>query len=53
VIGIAGYFFGPTLTGVISELTTLPIALFFPIGMLFLSGCLSRTIKTEKNTTKQ
>jgi MFS family permease len=53
VIGIAGYFFGPTLTGVISELTNLPAALFFPIAMLFLSGYLSRTIKTDKNKTKQ
>jgi MFS family permease len=53
VIGIAGYFFGPTLTGLISEATNLPIALFFPIVMLFLSAYLSRTIKTEKITTKQ
>jgi MFS family permease len=49
VIGIAGYFFGPTLTGLISEVTSLPIALFFPIVMLFLSGYLSRTIHTEKD----
>lgn len=53
VIGIAGYFFGPTLTGLISEATSLPIALFFPIAMVFLSAYLSRTIKTEKNITKQ
>jgi len=49
VIGIAGYFFGPTLTGLISEVTGLPIAMFFPIAMLFLAGVLSRTIKTEKD----
>ena len=48
VIGIAGFFFGPTITGLISEVTSLPIALFFPIVMLFLSGYLSRTIKTEE-----
>jgi MFS family permease len=53
VIGIAGYFFGPTLTGLISEATSLPIALFFPIVMLFLSAYLSRTIKTEKVIAKQ
>lgn len=53
VIGIAGYFFGPTLTGLISEALSLPFALFFPIVMLFLSAYLSRTIKTEKNSTKQ
>ncbi|MFM9151517.1 MAG: MFS transporter [Candidatus Planktophila sp.] len=49
VIGIAGYFFGPTLTGLISEVSSLPIALFFPISMLFLSGYLSRTIHTKKD----
>ena len=49
VIGIAGYFFGPTLTGLISEVTSLPIALFFPIIMLFLAGYLSRTIHTDKD----
>jgi hypothetical protein len=49
VIGIAGFFFGPTITGLISEVTSLPIALFFPIIMLFLAGYLSRTIKTEKD----
>jgi MFS family permease len=49
VIGIAGYFFGPTLTGLISEVTSLPIALFFPIVMLFLSAYLSRTIHTDKD----
>jgi MFS family permease len=49
VIGIAGYFFGPTLTGLISEVTSLPIALFFPIIMLFLAGYLSRTIHTHKD----
>ena len=49
VIGIAGYFFGPTLTGLISEVTSLPIALFFPITMLFLAGYLSRTIHTAKD----
>jgi MFS family permease len=49
VIGIAGYFFGPTLTGLISEVTSLPVALFFPIIMLFLAGYLSRTIHTDKD----
>ena len=54
VIGIAGYFFGPTLTGLISEVTSLPIALFFPIVMLFLAGLsLSRTIHTDKDPNKK
>lgn len=49
VIGIAGYFFGPTLTGLISEFSGLPIAMFFPISMLFLAGVLSRTIHTDRD----
>lgn len=52
VIGIAGYFFGPTLTGLISEFTGLPTALFFPIVMLVLSGYLSRTIHTTRDARK-
>lgn len=50
VIGIAGYFFGPTLIGLISEFTGLPVAMFFPIFMLFLAGFLSRTIRSERDS---
>ena len=42
VISIAGYFIGPTITGFISELTTLPTALMYPAGALVLSGYLAR-----------
>ena len=45
VISIAGYFIGPTITGFISELTTLPIALMYPAGALILSGYLARFLK--------
>jgi MFS family permease len=48
VISIAGYFIGPTITGFISELTTLPIALIYPAGALVLSGYLARYLKTIK-----
>lgn len=48
VISIAGYFIGPTITGFISELTTLPIALMYPAGALLLSGYLARYLKTIK-----
>ena len=46
VIGIAGFFFGPTVTGVISQFTNLSIGMIYPVAMLILSGYLSRGIKT-------
>ncbi|MGA1200472.1 MAG: MFS transporter [Aquiluna sp.] len=48
VISIAGYFIGPTITGFISELTTLPVALMYPAGALILSGYLARFLKQVK-----
>ena len=48
VISIAGYFIGPTITGFISELTTLPIAMMYPAGALILSGYLARYLKQVK-----
>lgn len=49
VISIAGYFIGPTITGFISELTTLPVALMYPAGALILSGYLAKYLKQVKN----
>ncbi len=46
VIGIAGFFFGPTVTGIISQFTNLSIGMIYPVAMLILSGYLSRGIKT-------
>jgi len=45
VIGIAGFFFGPTITGIISQFTNLSIGMIYPVAMLILSGYLSRGIK--------
>ena len=45
VIAIAGYFVGPTITGFISELTSLPTALMYPALMLVLSGFMSRALR--------
>ena len=45
VISIAGYFIGPTITGFISELTSLPTALMYPALALVLSGFLGRYLK--------
>ncbi len=45
VIGIAGFFFGPTVTGLIAEYTSLSIGMVYPVLMLILAGFLSRAIK--------
>lgn len=38
VIGLAGYFIGPSVTGAIAQVTSLPLAMGFPIVMLLLAG---------------
>jgi len=45
VIGLAGYFIGPSVTGAIAQLTSLPIAMSYPILMLLLAGYQSHIIK--------
>ena len=45
VIGIAGFFFGPTVTGIISEYTNLSVGIMYPVAMLILAGYLSKAIK--------
>ena len=45
VIGIAGFFFGPTVTGIIAQYTNLSIGMIYPVAMLILTGYLSRGIK--------
>ena len=47
VIGIAGYFIGPTLTGLFAQASSLSIAMAYPIGMMLLAGFMSRAISTE------
>ena len=46
VISIAGYFVGPTITGFISELTSLPVALIYPALALVLSGLMGRYLRS-------
>ncbi len=48
VIGIAGFFFGPTVTGLIAEYTNLSIGMAYPVLMLILAGFLSKSIKAVK-----
>jgi len=45
VIGLAGYFIGPSVTGAIAQVTSLPIAMSYPIVMLLLAGYQSHIIK--------
>ena len=45
VIGIAGYFIGPTITGLLADTFSLPIAMAYPVALLAMSGVLSRVIK--------
>ena len=43
-LAIAGYFIGPTITGVISEATKLPLAMIYPAGMLALGALMAREL---------
>jgi MFS family permease len=46
VIGIAGYFVGPTVTGVLADTFSLPIAMAYPVALLAMAGVLSKVIKS-------
>ena len=48
VISIAGYFVGPTITGFISEFTSLPIALLYPAAALLVAGYLGNVLHDAK-----
>lgn len=45
VIGIAGYFIGPSVTGARAQVLTLPVAMMYPVLMLLLAGYQSHIIK--------
>jgi MFS family permease len=47
LIGIAGFFIGPTVTGGIAEVTSLSYAIFFPVAALVFAGFMARAIKSE------
>ena len=47
VIGIAGFFIGPTVTGIIAEVTSLSWAMAYPVGMMILAGYMSRSINED------
>ena len=45
VTGIAGYFIGPTVTGFLADIFSLPVAMFYPVALLAMAGFFSRVIK--------
>jgi hypothetical protein len=47
VIGIAGFFIGPTITGILAEATSLSWAMAYPVGMMMLAGYMSRAIDED------
>ena len=47
VIGIAGFFIGPTITGLIAEVTSLSWAMAYPVAMMILAGYMSRSISED------
>lgn len=48
VISIAGYFIGPTITGFISEVTSLPVALLYPAAALLVAGYLGNVLRPNQ-----
>ena len=48
IVGILSYFVGPVLTGNLSRIFNLPIAMAFPCSALILSGYLSRTLRVSR-----
>ena len=47
VIGIAGFFIGPTITGLIAEVTSLSWAMAYPVAMMILAGYMSKSINED------
>ena len=51
LLAIAGYFVGPTITGLISEITSLPIAMIYPVAMLALGGLMALRARDLQRTS--
>ena len=45
IIGLAAFFIGPTLTGGVAQITTLPLALGISVALLIFTGYQSRVIR--------
>ena len=51
LIALAGYFGGPSITGGIAEVTSLPVAMAFPAALLVMAGWQSRYIGRTRSAT--
>ena len=47
IIGLAAYFIGPTLTGGVSQITSLPIALYISVTLLLFTGYQARILSAH------
>ena len=45
IIGLSAFFIGPTLTGGVAQLTSLPIALYISVTLLIFTGYQARVLK--------
>ncbi|MBC7463309.1 MAG: MFS transporter [Actinobacteria bacterium] len=52
VISMAAFFIGPSITGGLAEVTSLPIAMALPVAMFLFSGFQSRAIRKNTSPTK-
>ncbi|MEY3857397.1 MAG: hypothetical protein RLZZ193_1046, partial [Actinomycetota bacterium] len=48
LIAIAAYFGGPTIIGLIAEVTSLPVAFAFPVLLYMIVGLQSKYIKVRE-----
>lgn len=53
VIGIAAFFVGPSLTGGLAQVTSLPVAMALPAAMFIFSGYQSRAIKVTEHKLRR
>ena len=47
IIGLVAYFIGPTLTGGVSQITSLPIALYISVTLLLFTGYQARVLNAR------
>jgi hypothetical protein len=47
IIGLAAFFIGPTLTGGVSQITSLPVALYISVTLLLFTGFQARILSAN------
>ena len=53
VIGLAAFFVGPSLTGGLAQMTSLPIAMALPVAMFIFSGYQSRSMRVSAHAPQR